>query len=364
MITHRTTARATLALAFALPFVGAAPEARAGSMDFALERLVSDAGCRSPAGAAIPVDGGGFEQCVPDQAAFTNLVNQYALAIAPSAMYPARTTGYGGFEIQFQANYTGIDSSADYFRRGTRGATDGVTGLNARENGGVPSFLQLYSLRLRKGFGFGFEVGSEFGVLGDTNIIAGGIDLRLALLEGFRDSVPGYLPDFAVAGSVRTITGTPQVQLTVVGVSGVLSKPITIASSGQLTPMVGFQYLWLFGDSGVVDFTPATDPQQACGFQGPDQPGTPGASLGDGGPVCSGGGVTDFNNNAVFDPVRLNRQRLFFGANYRYEILTFGAQMSVDVIPPERGQNTETERRALTGAPSQTQFTLQVGAAF
>jgi hypothetical protein len=366
MLTNRTTARATFACASALALGLLSPSAFAGSMDFALERLVQDPSCRTSGGAAIPDTGpaGGYQVCEPDNDSFARLVNQYALALAPNAMYPARTTGYGGFDIQFQGTFTGIDSNADYFRKGTRGPTDAQTGAAAKENTSVPSFLQLYSLRIRKGFGFGFEVGSEFGFLADTNIINGGVDLRIALLEGFRDSVPGYLPDLAVAGSVRTITGTPQVQITVAGASAVLSKPITIASSGQLTPLVGFQYLWIFGDAGVVDLTPATDPQATCGFVGADQPGTPGSSKNDGGPVCSKGDVTDFNNNTVFEKVRLDRQRLFFGATYRYEIITFGVQGSLDVMPIDRGQNTDLEKQQLKGVPGQTQISVQLGGSF
>ena len=63
----------------------------------------------------------------------------------------------------------------------------------------------------------------------------------------------------------RTITGTSQVQLTVASASAMFSKPITLMESAVLTPWVGYQHLFIFGDSGVIDFTPAESALQACG---------------------------------------------------------------------------------------------------
>ncbi len=337
----------------------------AESMDFALERLaVNAATCRTADGFSTGVPGdNGAETCIPDNDAFINLINTYGMAIAPTAMYPAHTTGFGGFEIALEGTYTSIHSDADYLKKGTRGPTDSA-GVAADENSDVPSMLQMYSLRIRKGFGFGVETGLQFGFMPSTSLVSGGIDLRLAILEGFRDGPLGYLPDFAVTGSARTITGTSQVQLTVAGVSGTFSKPITIAQSGVLTPWFGYQHLFLFGDSGVIDFTPADNALQACGYQGPNTPGTPGSEAPyDGRPLCSAGGSEqDFNNGRVFDPVRLQRQRLIFGANYRYEMLTVGGQLMIS--PFDVGKLNKDEAGALEGEPKNTAFSLQIGVIF
>jgi hypothetical protein len=341
--------------------------ARAESMDFALERLVENADeCRTADGHAVP-----GVSCQPDDDAFMKLINQYGMALAPTSMYPARTTGYGGFEILVEGAYTTINSDADYMKAGTRGPTDEVTGVASSSNPSPPSLLQVYSLRLRKGFGFGVETGLTFGFMPKTSMIVGGLDLRIALFEGFRDGIPGFFPDLAVTGSVRTITGTPQVQLTVAGVSGILSKPITIAETGVLTPWAGYQHLFIFGDSGVIDFTPGESAVQACGLVGPNIPGTEGHEGGDGSPVCSPGGtVSDFNNNQTFAPVRLMRQRLLFGLNYRYEILTVGGQVMADVFNSARTINSDEEEAVFAGEKSDGgnisnfAFALQVGAQF
>lgn len=359
---RRPLGPAALSGALALgALLGPVQVARAGSMDFALERLVTDESCRTADGQI------GSGVCAADNDAFKRLVSQYAMAIAPTAMGPARTTGYGGFEIVVEGAYTSIDSSADYWRRGTRGSPDPTTGVNGQENASPASLLQLYSVRLRKGFGFGWEMNSQFGFLPDTSIITGGVDLRYALFEGFRTGALGYVPDIAAAGSVRTITGTSQVQLTVASAQAVMSKPFAIAQTGQLTPWVGFQYLWIFGDSGVIDFTPGTDALQYCNYTGPNQPGgprNPAQPDRDGSPVCDGGSMADFNNSQLFMPVRLERQRLFFGLNYQYEILTVGAQVSVDVVSPENAQNDAADSAVLAGQPNQTVMALQLGTIF
>ncbi len=98
--------------------------ASAGSMDFALERLVQNEGCRTADGQIVP----GAPTCQADEDAFKRLVNQYGMALAPTAMYPAHTTGYGGFEIALEGAYTTIDPSQSYWQKGTRGPSDPTTG--------------------------------------------------------------------------------------------------------------------------------------------------------------------------------------------------------------------------------------------
>ena len=42
----------------------------------------------------------------------------------------------------------------------------------------------------------------------NSNIASAGADIRMALFEGFRAGIPGYFPDLAAGGGVRTITRT------------------------------------------------------------------------------------------------------------------------------------------------------------
>jgi hypothetical protein len=328
-----------LALAAGAAAFAAAAAASADSMDPALERLVLSnqdlAACADAVGAALG------PRCVRDNAAFKRLINQWGFAFAPSAMHSARTTGYGGFHLSIEGQYTTIDSGADYWKRGTRGPQDPSTGEASVVNSNPPGWLQLYSMKLRKGFGFGLEIMGTVGFMPKTSLISGGADVRMSLLEGFREGIPGYIPDVAVGGGVRTITGTPQFQLTVAALDAQISKPLPIADSSIITPWIGYQYVWIWGDSGIVDLTPATNPVGYCGYAGPNVPGNPDPSkpgVYDGQPVCRGGSTEDFNNNVVFSPVRIERQRILLGLGYRYEMVMLGGEFITDIIPAKDAQ--------------------------
>jgi hypothetical protein len=208
-----------------------------------------------------------------------------------------------------------------------------------------------------------------------TSIVSGGADVRWSLFEGFRRGALGYLPDLAIGGGVRTITGAPQLQLTVASADAVLSKPVTIADSSVLTPYVGYQFLRIFGDSNSVDLTPRTDALGYCNYQGQKVPGgfsgddvdhTKGPY--DGHTVCGdesgrNGSPDDLSNTRVFQQTRINRHRLVVGLAYRYEMIVVGGQFITDVVAPDSA-NQGTEATVLAGVPRQSTIAVQVGAAF
>jgi hypothetical protein len=344
-------------------------------MDLALERLVENGATCLSADGAGRFEPSSAQDCRPDNRAFKRLVSQLGFALAPPAMHSARTTGFGGFNVAFEASYTSLASDADYWKRGTQGAADPSTKQAATSNQSPASLLQQYSLKLRKGFGYGLEITGVVGFLPQSSLINGGADVRLAVLEGFRTGVLGILPDVAVGGGVRTITGTPELQLTTVGVDVQISKPLVIADSSVLTPWFGYQYVWIFGDSGLIDLTPGTNAQGACNYAGQNVPGNPDPGkthtnpdgstsyVYDGQQICRGGSARDFNNNAIFEPVRLHRQRLLFGFNYRYEMLLAGAQLITDMLSPADA-NSARNKSDLQGQPRQSTFVLELGAMF
>jgi len=346
--------RKTWWLASAFAFVGVAAlsrQAAADSMDPALARFVADENCR-----ASGTNGGNyynpaskFQKCGTYDAYFAKLIAQYGFAVAPTAMHSARTTGYGGFELAIEADYTKIDSDADYWKKGTQGPQD-PSSHRFSVVGDPDSIMQTYLLKLRKGFPFGLELTGNVGFLANTNIVTGGADIRMSLLEGFRTGLPGIFPEIAVGGSVRTITGTEEFQLTVGGFDAQVSKPIPIAGTVVLTPYIGYQWIRIFGDSGLIDLTPNTDAVQYCGYKGGNSPATPDPTktYHDGQPVCSGGSSADFNNTVVFDPVRLTRHRLDFGLQLRFQYVKFGAHFLMDLVSPEdanKGKDYETATR-------------------
>jgi len=369
--------RLAAALALGLSVLGGSRVAHADPLDPSLERFVTNPGCKTASGVYTPegFSSGRSDPCEADQASFAKLVNQFGFALAPTAMHSARTTGFGGFNLSIEANYTTISGGKEYWKAGTQGPVNPNTGAFSDRNGSPPSLLQNYSLKFRKGFGFGLEITGVVGFVPQTSIINGGADVRLSLLEGFRTGIPGVLPDIAVGSGVRTITGTQQFQLTVMGLDGVISKPFAIADSSVLTPWVGYQYLFIWGDSGLIDLTPGTDAIQSCNYSGPAVPGNPdptkttqpdgsGTHVYDGSPVCRGGQPYDFNNNTVFDPVRLRRHRLLAGVNYRYEMVMVGGQLIMDLVPPASAQPEQKNKDFLGGEDRQYSFVFELGAMF
>ncbi|MBI4702035.1 MAG: hypothetical protein HY744_12930 [Deltaproteobacteria bacterium] len=341
----RTIAVAVAATAAVVP----ARRAAADAMDPALGRLVLDESCRTaggPTGTGYYYDPlSEYRRCIVNHAAFAKLVAQYGFALAPTAMHPAHTPGYGGFKVAIEGAFTTIDANAHYWRYGTEGPIDESTKLASVSNKNPDGTLQVYALKLAKGFPFGLELGGAFGYLVNTGIVAGGADLRLALFEGFRASIPGYFPDWAVGGGVRTITGSPELKLTIASADSQLSKPIPLGGTLVLTPHVGYQWIHIFGDSGLVDLTPNTDALSHCGYKGDNTPvqSEPDKSKGgfDGQPLCAGSSG-DFNNTVVFEAARIHRHRINFGAELRFQALHVGVHAVTDVIAP-KDANAKTE---------------------
>lgn len=354
-------------------------------MDPTLERLVTDPSCHAVQDSAgnytknfgqySPSAQASGTWCHPDNAAFARMISQYGFAFAPTAMHTARTTGFGGFHFGFESDFTKISpddktpAGVAYLHRGTQGSVDTSSNMDSIVNNSPNSMLSLFSVDVRKSFGFGLELTGMFGFMPNTSLLSGGADVRLSLLEGFRKGIPGFIPDIAVGGGVRTITGTPEFQLTDIALDVEVSKPLPIADTWILTPWLGYQYLWIDGDSGLVDFTPATSPVGYCNYGGtnvPSNPAAPGSTTGtyDGQPVCKGGSPLDFNNNAVFNKVRLHRQRLMFGANFRWEMVSFSGEFITDLVAPASAQSDATYKAELAGQPRQWTLAFELGTSF
>ncbi len=125
----------------------------------------------------------------------------------------------------------------------------------------------------------------------------------------------------------------------------------------------------------MVALTPGTNAQQACGYAGQNVPGNADPSKAttnahggctnpyDGQQICRGGSPRDFNNFAVFEAVRLHRQRLMFGANYRYEMVMAGAQLITDLLNPSDA-NSGKNKADLKNEDRQWTVVLELGAVF
>jgi hypothetical protein len=284
-------------------------------------------------------------------------------------MHSASTTGLGGWHVAVEGVYASIDSSADYWKNGSRGSA--TLGQGNATNRKPASVLQLYSLKVRKGFGYGYEIGAQAGFMPQTSLWSIGADIRLSLLEGFRTGIPGYIPDVAVGGGVRTISGTPQFQLTIASFDVQISKPLHPAEAIVITPWVGYQQLFTFIDSNVIDLTPATNQETLCQPQGQAVPGQLQTNTGNeytGKVKCQaeelGGSTADYNNNRAFKNARVGRKRLILGASIRHEHLMFGVQVVTDLFKPANAQSSDTAKAELAGMPRQWMAVIDAGMAF
>ncbi len=347
---HAACAAGILALAVA-------GTARAEPLDPALERLVLDPACQSADGI----------RCVPDRAAWKKLVSELGFAFAPSAPHPARALGYGEMELGLEATVARIGDESRHVRLGTQGPpeSDGAAAMHADP----PALVQLYSVRVRKGLGFGLELAGSFGAMPESSSMSIGADLRLALLEGFRTGTLGYLPDVAVGAGVRRAFGSPQLALTVAGVDGRVSKPVRLPGRCVITPWVGYQHLWMVADSGLVDLTPARNAHDECGYVGDDTPLTPDpdGSATNGQPVCTAddeAARSDFANYSSFGSANLERHRLLLGVEYRYERWKAALQLAADLVPPASAQSSALDDRDLDGVGRRWALALELGIRF
>ena len=350
-----------------------ASQALGRPMDPALSRLVIDPGC------VVEATPG----CLPDRAAYHKLVSQWGFALAPHSVHAARTTGLTGFNVSLVAAFTGIDNTADYWRRGTQGEGAGATNLDPA------AWLQLYSLEMRKGFGFGIEAAGSIGVMPGTSLVSWGADLRVALLEGMRHGRLRYLPDTSLGVGLREATGLGELALGTLAFDARASRPFIAPSGFVVTPWLGYQLVRIAADTALVDLTPGIDPLAECGYVGANVPGAPaGVAVGapgsestsaapapvfDGSPVCQSGTGADFANTVSFGEADVLRQRLLVGVMYRKELLQLGAELITDLPRPDAAQTDSAVAAALrcdangnNCQPSPRQWTLavQIGAAF
>ncbi len=362
----RLHSKVALAVASLAPMLLAARTASAGPMDPTPDRFWMD----NP---SIPAGGPNCQQiaanpalvlqapfpakatpnqypCLPNNVSWANQMSELGWAIAPTAFHPARTTGFGGFALSFEATFASINANAtdstgtQYWHTGTRGDVNPNTNAFSGVNKYPDSILQVYTLKARKGLPFGFEIAGALGTIANTSLWVGGADIHWSLLEGFRTGVLGFLPDIAVGGGVRTVGGSPTFFLTTVGIDGQISKPLPLADSSVLTPYIGAQHLIIYADSTVVNLTPGIDPLQQCGYLGPNVPDNPHAPKGGpytGGALCQntvpGSSLAnngDYNNLTTFEKVRAHRWRGLAGLTYKYEILYLAGQLAVDLEDP------------------------------
>jgi hypothetical protein len=284
----------------------------------------------------------------PDNAAWAKLLSSYAMALAPNSMRPARTTGYGGFEMGLFTQFTTIDNNASYIEKGTEGPITDSKKFTSRNNS-ADGTLSVYGVTGRKGLPYGFELQGTVGYMANTELVILGGGIRLAPFEGFRKWF-----DVSFGGYVHTLTGTSKVKVTVPAFDIAVSRQFAIANTVVFQPYVGWQMLWINADSGVVDTTPKTDGLGNCNARPANATERAAGDTGEfhcqsrAGGAISGDAANgspealaklDLNNNVVFQNMRsYRRQRAFAGLAWRWENLSvILPHVMYDLINPADG---------------------------
>lgn len=171
------------------------------------------------------------------------------MVIAPKAWTSAESLGASGFEFSFVLGFTGISGNQPYWR-----GTPGTPVFEGLVNGGsVPSGYWTPTLQVRKGLPFSTDLGATVAYLGQSSMVALGLDLKVALFEAY---IPSYLPDFAVRGAVGHLVGAQELSQTTIELDVMASYVFPIAQRLTLTPSVGLGQMWARTSTDVLDETP------------------------------------------------------------------------------------------------------------
>jgi len=332
--------------------LGSTVSASAEPMDLALSRLRLPSGGQALPGGGVTCSGtgvgGGVVTFCPDNDDWRRLMSQQGFALAPPILSPARTVGYRGFYLGIETGSSGIAASSrgtvgfantdstlpniggrygpsEYWHRGTEGDSRATF---EEGNRFVDSSVTWMRLAMRKGLPFGFELGASIGRPFHSSLWMWGLSVKWSLLEGFDHGLPAIVPDIAVRGSVHTMSGDGQYNLTVPSLDLIVSKGIVLGSQATLTPIIGAQLMWIVADSELVDLNPEADSAfDSC-------PQLPNSTATTGGTPCPSGSSAHFNDRAVFDQVRARRTRIALGMQLRFRALTIAATFHFDLKSP------------------------------
>ncbi len=363
--------QATCTVCCAALLLLAAGPAQADTWDLQLSRLcqiyVERGGPLDCGGGYDPVQHGNVKAVIADNPAFRSLMSELGAVFAPNILAPSDTQGYGGFSFNVEFGWTMINpkkNSADFLHTNPNTGADAKTSGHRfwRAAGSVsdkafakgnirdtsqfaseidrlerelpPSFAPTVTLMGRKGIWFG-AAGMELG-LGARHLIGSKMwmpqaQVKMSLHEGYQ----GWpVPAIAVRASGGRVMGTPDFNLNIVGLDGSMSKHFGIASSFNLTPYLGYQFLWFIADAEVMDATPGVDPMNEL-----TKPG--GALTGKGRELLQCRHI-DCNGNFSFDDQsNITRHRIFVGLKANFYI----ASLLLEYTYFFKGSTTDELRR-------------------
>ncbi len=275
----------------------------AGPYDLNLSRLGSLDGNGNPTG---------------EDTKFRTLSSELGTIMAPTIADSADSLGLSAFAVS--ADLTINTLTPDNWRDATQ-STD--------PRGTAPT-LQIMG---RKGLWPGLEIGAGAKHMFDSRMWAMGGYAKIAFHEGFHH-LP--IPSIAARGSFSRLVGARDMNLSTAAFDVSLSHVFGVGKTFNITPYAGYQALFIFANSGVLDVTPGTDE-----FLMPAQ-----------------------SSEFVFrDSGAIVRHRPFLGARFIFSVMRLALEYQ---IVPGGGSDGELEDGTVVEDLSslQHQFTISLGLDF
>ena len=169
---------------------------------------------------------------VPDSGSFERVVAEIGVAAGPKMIGPARTLGLLGFDVGYTIGLTNINETAAYWAKATKSPSN---------------LLPTMQLNLTKGLPYSFQIEGLITHLFSSSLWAMGLNLKWALLEGYR-----YAPEVSLSANVGTLTGTKNYTLLTFGGSVLVSKRFGVGGILEVSPYGGYQALAGRGASEVL----------------------------------------------------------------------------------------------------------------
>lgn len=267
-----------------------------------------------------------------DYAGFRSLASEVGVLMAPKPVDPADSLGLSGFAVSADISLNTLSGDEDYWTK-TANGPDKM----------APS-LQVMG---RKGLWPGIEVGAGATKLFNSRMwtIAG--YGKVALHEGFHH-MP--IPSIALRGMFSRLLGSKDLDLTTVSVDASISHVFGIGRTFSITPYAGYQALFVFAKTGIIDSTPDNDEY------------TSGAvPCANGDADCFVQGEFVFKRQDV-----ILRHRPFVGARFIFSVLRVGIEA---MIVPGGGSKSDVDTGGMTetigdGSGLQQQYTISFGLDF
>jgi len=271
---RRTAAGFLFGFCLAAAFAAAPRESSANKLDLAMGRFID---CHE------------HGYCHANMADYERFLAEYFFALSPKLMSPADTLGYSGFYMGLEATTVGVpDWNADSVQEdpwyyGTGPDND------------KPKAMFVPAIHVRKGLPWSFEIGGSINYLAESEVVGIGGEVKWSLFEGYLHKFRGALPNLAARGSVVRIIGTTDLDVTIVGVDGSISRPFGIGGQITLTPYGGFQYIWTCIRTEPITYRDANDEFHPMDGQ--------------------------FWDTTMLSGPNLGRMKVFLGLRLKYELL-------------------------------------------